>query len=168
VDGGFEELPSCERVEPTGGLVEEQQFGSVAQGTEERDLACLALRERFDSDAHSELETFDEALRHVVVPGIEETPVELDDLANPEEGGEVLVFGDEADPSFDFDWLPMRIEPKDLDGASVLLEQPHRDVDEGGLAGAVAAKEADYLSGIDAKIDAVQNGDARMEGSMDV
>ena len=44
---------------------------------------------------------------HVVVPGGEEMPVELDDLVHLEKGGQDLVLGDETDPALDLDRLPV-------------------------------------------------------------
>ncbi len=43
LDGGLEELPAGEGIESTGGLVEEQQLGSVAHRAKQRNLSCLAF-----------------------------------------------------------------------------------------------------------------------------
>jgi hypothetical protein len=57
----------------------------------------------------------------------------------------------------------VRIETKDLDRSPLLVEHPHGDVDEGGLAGAVTAEKTYHLSGIDCEVHAVEHGDTWFE-----
>ena len=111
---------------------------------------------------------FDEIPRHVVVPRSGRGCGGAPPLREPEEGGQDLVFRDEADPPLDLDRLPERIETKDLDRSLLLVEHPHGDVEEGGLAGAVATEQADHLSVVNCEIDAVEYGNAGFERSVNI
>jgi len=168
LDGGLEKLPPGEGVETPRGFVEEQQLGPVAESAKQRDLPSLALGKSFDSLTRAEVETFDEPAGHLVVPRSEEGAVELDYLVHLEEAGENLVFGHETDAALDLDGSLVGIVTEDLDRSPLLVEHPHSNVDEGGLAGAVAAEESDNLAGLDGEVHAFEHGDPWFERSVNV
>jgi hypothetical protein len=166
LDGGFEELPASEGVEPARGLIKEQQLGFVAQRAQQSNLTRLSFGERLDASARSETETSDELLCHFLVPRRKEMAVELHHLTNLEEGRQDLVFGDETHSTLDLDGLPVWVETENLDHSLLLVEHPHGDVDESGLAGSVAAEEPDYFSGFNAEVHTVEDGNAGLERSV--
>jgi hypothetical protein len=138
----------------------------VAQRAQQSNLTRLSFGERLDASARSETETSDELLCHFLVPRRKEMAVELHHLTNLEEGRQDLVFGDETHSTLDLDGLPVWVETENLDHSLLLVEHPHGDVDESGLAGSVAAEEPDYFSGFNAEVHTVEDGNAGLERSV--
>jgi hypothetical protein len=94
--------------------------------------------------------------------------VEIDHLPDLEKGRQDLVLRDETDPAFDLHGLAVRVEAEDLYRSPLLVEHPHSDVEEGGLAGAVATEKTDHLSSFDIEVDTIENRCSRFERSVDI
>jgi hypothetical protein len=89
--------------------------------------------------------------------------VELHHLTNLEEGRQDLVFGDETHSTLDLGGLPMWVETENLDRSLLLVEHPHGDVDESGLAGSVAAQQADDFAAVHFEVHTGKHRDAGFE-----
>ncbi len=94
--------------------------------------------------------------------------MELDHIAHLEESRQDLVFRDETDPAFDLDRLAVGVETEDRDRSLLLVEHSHRDMEEGGLAGAVATEKSDHLSSFDIEVDTVEDGFTGFERTVNV
>jgi hypothetical protein len=137
---GLQELPTRQGVEAGDRLVEQQQLGSLGQRQGERDLGALAARQRADGPVAGDPELGEP----VVGEGVVESRVELG--AKPQQlgGGEVAVqrhvLGDEADAGQQLRSI-LGGGAEHPDAAAAGLEQPHGQVEQGGLAGAVGADQ---------------------------
>ena len=91
------------------------------------------------------------ALRHAIEPGLQ-----VEQLARREEGIDVELLRHDADGARDSRGSLVEIEAPDLDLARGLDDQLGQDVDQGGLAGAVGAEQAEQPAARDRQIDALQ------------
>ena len=143
-------------IEAVSGLVEDEEVGAAADGEQKHELGTHALGEVGNLLPGRDLEHFEVAALEVGAPFGEERAGEGDDLLDRHVRVEFLVLGDEADAAADFDGAVGvgNGDAEDAGGATVGAEQAHEGLDGGGLAGAVAAEEAEDASDGDAQIKA--------------
>ena len=157
------ELGPSLRVDPGGRLVEDEQGGIVDEGAREEDALRLAAAE-LDEFLVDQPRAAD-ALEHLDGPGAlglahPERPLAADggddevDRARRERSVEALALRHVAHRTVR---LVHRLA-EHLDGAGARLDEPEHRLEEGALAGAVRAAEADELPLGDPERDVVEDG----------
>jgi hypothetical protein len=138
-----------ERIEPRGGLVEDEQLGPVHERLHEPDLLAVPLREGADRAIEVELELLRERL--AVAEAFH--PAQAGEVAELLAAGQPLVepevARDVADAPPDRDRVAARVEAEQLDAARGRPDQVEHEPDRRRLPGAVRAEEAEHLAAAD-------------------
>jgi hypothetical protein len=167
LNGGFQELAAGGGVEAAGGFVEDQKLGPMAQGEHQGDLPLLAFAQALDAVARRESETVEKIVLHRAVPFGKERTVQRDKLGNGHAAGEHLILGDVADALLHGYGIVGGREAEHAHAPFLRVQHAHRDSKQSGLAGAVAAHQADDFSFVHGKGDTAQDGHAFLVGSAD-
>jgi hypothetical protein len=146
------------------GLVEEEDFGAVNDGSGESEFFLHAVGEVGDeffcfAGERHELEELGGAgggsggveAVHAADEG------EVFGCGETAEEGE--AFGDDTDLALDFDGVGSGVEAENLDAAGGWRKQAGEHLDGGGFAGAVGAEEAEELAGGDGEVDILDGGE---------
>ncbi len=138
------ELALHERVEPAGGLVEDQQLGLVHEGLDQAELALVAGREVAGAAREVEVEALGERLdlrRRDAAAQV--APVAQGLLAGQPRVERVLA-GQVAHAAADGDAVAARVEAEDLRLARRRPDQVEQEADGRRLAGAVGPEKAEH------------------------
>ena len=146
------------------GLVEEEDFGAVDDGSGEGKFLLHAVREVGDEFLCfvGEVHEFEElGGARGCGRGVEAVHAadEAEILGGGEAAEESEAFRDDADLALDFDGVSGGVEAEDLNAAGGGSEQAGEHLDGGGFACAVGAEEAEELAGGDGEIDVLNGGE---------
>ena len=168
LNGGLQKLAAGYGVQAAGGFVQQQQLGAVAHRAQQCHLARLALAQAVDPGGWRKPEAVQKLAFQRVVPPAEEISVKCDQFRDGGSRRQHLLLGNETDAPLDRDRVVEGRDAEDAHRAAVRREQAHGDVDERGLARAVAAQQADHLAFGHRETDAVEDRHAFLKGSGDV
>src|SRR5258708_2948662 len=108
------ELLLIERVEPAGGLVEDQQLRPVHESEEDAELLLVAAGVFAESPAQVEVEALRDVMHRFLVDAASHSAEEGDHLT-PAEAAELWdVAGKVTDPALDFDRVAHAVEAEDV------------------------------------------------------
>ncbi len=146
-------------IDAGGRLVEHQHGRRMDQGLGDqqapphaaRQGACIGVRLVGQADRAQDLVGAALGARHAVEPGLG-----VEQLARGEEGVEVQLLRHDADRGADAARVAVELDVPDPDAAGGLVDQPGHDVDQGRLAGAVGAEQAEQLAAVHGQADAVE------------
>ena len=144
----LQELASGQRVEAGDRLVEDQQLGSLREPEGQRELGALAAGELAGLLARVEAEAVDPATGGGVVPARVEVGAEAQVVGDREPGVRRGVLGDEADLG-QLGRVGGRAAAAHLDRPGGRRQEPDRQAEQRGLAGAVRADQAGDPAGRD-------------------
>jgi hypothetical protein len=145
-----------ERVQPRGGLVEQQQLDVGGERGHQGDLLAVALGVGAGLLARVEVEQLQQL---VPVPGVEATPEaaqQVDHLAAGQVRPQGHVPGDIGEAAVQGDRVAPGVAAEQLGPAGVGPQQAQQDPDGGGLAGPVGAEEPVYLAGPHLQVEPVE------------
>jgi hypothetical protein len=155
-------LSARRRVEPGGGLVEEQQLGPADDAQAEVDPSLLAAREATDARVGLRCEV-DEVEHLAHRPRCGEEPAEhAQRLGDGELGIEAGRLHDEPDAGTPAPVASPRVDAQDGHSAGARSQVALEDLERRRLAGTVAAEQGDDLARTDLEADVV-DGDHRAE-----
>ena len=151
----LQELAPGQRIEAGHGLVEDKELGTLGHGQGQRQLGLLAARQRAGSLLGVEVEVVDPPAGQVVVPPGIHVRAEAEVVLDGEAGIGGSVLRHEADPG-QLRRVVRRGSPQHLDAAGTRGQQADGEVEQGGLAGAVGADQADDVTGRDLEVALVE------------
>ena len=141
------------RVEPGGGLVQEQQVGVAGQRDRHIEAPLLAAGEPSDARVLLRLQ-LDELDDLVGGPGVRIVPaVHVHGLADGEELLDAGLLQHDPDALFERPLAAHRVVAEDRDGAGVAVPVPLEDLDSRGLARAVRAEQREHFTLADGEAD---------------
>ena len=147
------------RIEPGGGLVQEQNLGVPHQGAGQGEALLLASRKLPDPGARLLLQ-LDQAQRFLGgAPGPEEAPEEEEHLPHRQLLGKLGLLELDSDPLPNLTLPLVPCEPQDLHFPRFRGEKPLEDLHGRGLAGAVGAEKAEAFSPAHLETDAGKGDD---------
>ena len=155
-----------ERIQPSGGLIQQKQIDLRGQGCDQRDLLAVPLGIGPGLLPRVQVEAFDQLIpmRRIegaaaagTAAGTAAQPQEhIDGLAAGEVGPELDVAGDIGQATVKLHRVPPRIAAEELDGPGVRAQQSQQHAHRGGLPGAVGSQEAVHLSRCDVQIQIIE------------
>ena len=148
-------------VDARGRLVEHQDRRVVHHRLGDHEPPAHAARERArigvglvgQADRLQQLHGAALGARHAIEPGLEGQH-----LARREEGVEIELLGHDADRGARLARIAVDVDVPDADRARGLVDQARHDVDQGRLASAVRAEQAEQRAARDVEIDPVERG----------
>ena len=136
-----QDVAADDRIQSRRGLVKDEQIGAVRESHQQSRPRPLAARQRFHAGIGVEVECLPQLFGEFLVPVGEEGLRVAHQLADPHPVGKVAVFREIPDPSQRADRVLHGIETEDFDRTRLRLEHSEDVLDEGRLAGAVAADQ---------------------------
>lgn len=154
VDDVAEEVFSGDGVQAERGVVEDDQFGMVAEGQQEGEAGVLAFGEGLDFGILREAEQVGEFIGEGRVPIRIEACDPFDDPADGHPAVHLLVFGHVADALADVEGVFEAVQAEHGRRAGGGFLQTEERLDQRGFAGAIAAEKAEDGAFGDFQIDA--------------
>ena len=151
----LEELAPGQRVEARHRLVEDEELGPLGDRDRQRQLGALASRERPGALLGVEVEVLEPPLCHGGVPLRVHVRAEGEMVVHCQAGVGRRVLGDEAH-ACQLGRVVARRVPEDFDPPCRRGEEADGEVQQGRLAGAVRADQADDVAGGDVEVALVQ------------
>ena len=158
VSQDVEHLAPCDGVEPRRRLVQDEQFGAMRQSKGHLQLHAHATRKVLHLLLRVEIKVAQTQREQAVVPVLEGRLAQARHLRDGAIGWEGDRVEHDADALLHLRGNVLRVDrlPEHLDRAAVGPGQAHDGLDRGGLAGAVAANEANHTAFGHLEGDAVQ------------
>jgi hypothetical protein len=145
-----------QRVQPRGGLVQQQQLDVGGERGHQGDLLAVALGVGAGLLARVQVEQLQQLGPALGVQPAPQPAQQVDDLAAGQGRPQGHVPGHIGQPAVQGDGVTPGVAAEQLGGAGVGPQQPQQDPDGGGLAGAVGAEEPVHLAGPDLQLQPVK------------
>ena len=137
-----EEAPVA-RVEPEGEVVEDQEIGILGEDQSEGDLGALSAGHLADPLPGSDLELADEVVVDLTLPAGVKPRIEALDLRDGHEAVLHMPLDEESDLRFDGGRHGLDVVAEHPTSASRRAEIARKDIDRGGLTGAILPQETE-------------------------
>jgi hypothetical protein len=158
--GHGDELPLQERIQPTGGLVKDQQLRRVHERLNEAELLPVPLGQAPDLAAQVQLQAFGQLIN----AGTSDAAAEVGEIGQQLPAGLAAVddelAGEVPDPTAQGDAVAPGVDPQDGDAPAGGSDQVQQQPDGGGLAGTVGAQEPIHLAAMHLQIQPGQTAGA--------
>jgi hypothetical protein len=130
----------------------------MGESHEQAGAGALTSRKRFDPGLGVEIEGLPQFLGISLIPIGKEGLGVPHQLADAHPVGQLAVFGEGADAAEGPHGIGDRVEAEDAHGPRLRLEQPQDVLDDGRLAGSVAADQAEDTAARDRQREVIEGG----------
>jgi hypothetical protein len=151
-DHGGEDVAADDRIQPGGGLVEDEQLGAVGQRHDETGPGALAPREVADHGAGVQAELLAKPLCVGHIPRPVESLCIAQQLPHAHPARQLGVLGEVADTRQHTDRIGHRVTTEDLNGPGLGPQQAQDMFDERRLPRAVLADETEDGAGRECQV----------------